>query len=188
MEAFCYRWTDHQEDKYYVGYHTGAVGDGYVCSSKVVNHLMSIRPETFTREILAEGTREEMYEYETKVLLKDNAKYNEKFYNGSNNEWSAPHKVTGTGKVRLHGLDRTVEQSRGDISQAEKLSEMTGERRSLTQREADYSLKMRTGDNHPMKGKTFRKKATTLCEHCGKFFNKSAHTRFHGDNCKSVRD
>jgi hypothetical protein len=187
MEAFCYRWTDHQEEKVYVGYHAGDITDGYISSSKVLNHLIDFRPQTFTREILSEGTRGKMYDYETKILVDNNAKYNDKFYNASNNEWSPPHEVAGTGKVRLKGSDRTEEQTRGDKSQAQKLSVMAGESRSLAQREADYRLKTRTGDNHPMKGKTFKKQASTQCKHCEKMFNKSAHTRFHGDNCKSIR-
>ena len=37
MNAFVYCWTDHRNNKLYVGSHKGSINDGYICSS---SHIM----------------------------------------------------------------------------------------------------------------------------------------------------
>jgi|LakMenEpi03Aug12_release.lakeMendotaPanAssembly.Ray.scaffolds.fasta_scaffold807193_1 hypothetical protein len=84
MEAFVYCWTDHKNNKLYVGYHQGLPDDGYICSSKIMIKEYKERPLDFTRQIIASGTSDEMRILESKILESVNAQCNESFYNQHN--------------------------------------------------------------------------------------------------------
>lgn len=81
IEAFVYCWTDHLTNKLYVGSHKGSPEDGYVCSSKWMMEEYRIRPQDFTRQIIAEGTLDDIRVLETKILQAENAAVNENYYN-----------------------------------------------------------------------------------------------------------
>jgi hypothetical protein len=85
-DSFVYCWTDHKKQKLYVGVHKGTTTDGYVCSSKKMLEEYSIRPNDFSRQIIAEGNYEDMISLETAILRSVNAKLNEDFYNGHNGD------------------------------------------------------------------------------------------------------
>jgi hypothetical protein len=83
--SFVYCWTDHKEEKLYVGSHKGSIDDGYICSSKHMLEQYQQRPQDFTRQIIAEGdTYEEMRNFEATILLAENAALSKDFYNRSN--------------------------------------------------------------------------------------------------------
>lgn len=84
MEAFVYCWTDKKTNKLYLGYHKGNSNDGYVCSSKLMLNEYNIRPNDFTRQILAYGTSNDCRNLESLLLKKINAAKDEKFYNQNN--------------------------------------------------------------------------------------------------------
>ena len=84
MEAFVYCWTDHTEEKLYVGSHRGTPDDGYVCSSKYMLEEYMKRRQDFTREIIASGSEEDMRSFEELLLKSVNAKQDESFYNRCN--------------------------------------------------------------------------------------------------------
>lgn len=84
-EAFLYMWVDTKTDRKYIGYHTGTVTDGYVCSSSLMNEEYEKRPADFIRTILAWGTTQQMYELETILLLELKAATRGAFFNVSNN-------------------------------------------------------------------------------------------------------
>ena len=84
-EAFIYRWYDAPNDMYYLGKHKGSQDDTYTHSSWVWPRFTKENiPEGVTREILAEGTDEEMCILEHKLLKfeKENGNWN-KYYNES---------------------------------------------------------------------------------------------------------
>lgn len=84
-EAFVYCWTDHLRNMLYIGYHKGSLDDGYVCSSKLMKEQYKERPSDFTREIIAQGSKEDMVKFERKILVSMNAKDDESCYNQQNN-------------------------------------------------------------------------------------------------------
>lgn len=68
MNSFVYCWTDHTQQKLYVGMHKGQVDDGYICSSKHMLNEYKSRPQDFTRQILAIGSYETCRIFEIKVI------------------------------------------------------------------------------------------------------------------------
>lgn len=85
-DSFVYCWTDHKDKKLYVGAHKGSVTDGYICSSKIMLEEYSLRPQDFTRQIIAEGIYGDMLSLETAILRSVNAKLNEDYYNLHNGD------------------------------------------------------------------------------------------------------
>lgn len=86
IEAFVYCWTDHKTQKLYVGSHKGSIDDGYICSSKYMMKEYTIRPQDFTRQIVAEGKFQDIRKLEEVILKSVNAALNEQFYNKHNND------------------------------------------------------------------------------------------------------
>jgi hypothetical protein len=83
-EAFVYCWTDNITNMLYVGYHKGAVDDGYVSSSKYFNLAYNKNPASFTRSIIASGNYSDIRVLETKILKSLNAARDKQFYNRRN--------------------------------------------------------------------------------------------------------
>jgi hypothetical protein len=111
MNAFVYCWTDHAHGKLYLGSHKGTLDDGYICSSKMVKEQMAIRPQDFTRQIIAVGTFSDMRMLEEVILKTVNAKHDPQFYNLHNCDGDFYNKghaestkkkigIANTGKVR----------------------------------------------------------------------------------------
>lgn len=84
-EAFLYMWIDKLTDRKYIGYHVGTLDDGYLCSSDLMGYEYEKRPDDFYRTILAWGTKDQMYELETILLLELGAATRGAFFNVSNN-------------------------------------------------------------------------------------------------------
>ena len=84
-ESFIYLWYDAPNDMYYLGKHKGSQDDGYTHSSYVWPRFTKDNiPEGVTREIIAEGTDEEMCVLEHKLLKfeKENGNW-DRYYNES---------------------------------------------------------------------------------------------------------
>jgi len=107
MKAFVYCSTDNKTNKLYVGSHKGSIDDSYVCSSRHMMKEYRERPEDFTRQIIAEGSVEDVRKLETKILLSVNAKLNEDFYN----LWNADGKFF---------LEKHKEETKQKISNSKK--------------------------------------------------------------------
>lgn len=81
MEAFVYVWTDHRDNKLYVGSHKGTEDDGYVCTSKLMLEEYKERPGDFTRQVIAHGKTEDIRGLEYTILRSANASRDKSFYN-----------------------------------------------------------------------------------------------------------
>ena len=84
-EAFVYLWYDAPNDMYYLGKHKGSPDDKYTHSSSIWESFTKDNiPEGVTREILAEGTHEEMcvLEHELLVEAKNGGDW-DRYYNNS---------------------------------------------------------------------------------------------------------
>ena len=84
-EAFVYRWYDAPNDMYYLGKHKGSPDDSYTHSSWIwPSFTKETIPEGVTREIIAEGTDEEMTKLEYILLKfeKENGNW-DRYYNES---------------------------------------------------------------------------------------------------------
>lgn len=69
----------------YVGSHKGSIDDGYICSSKYMLEEYNKRPDDFSRQIVAEGSLNEMRKFESALLVSENASMNSNYYNMHNN-------------------------------------------------------------------------------------------------------
>ena len=83
-ESFVYRWREIATNKWYIGYHTGSVSDGYICSSAIVKPLIQSNPDRWIRKVLRSGSKTEIIALEKKLLKKLNASKNSNSYNRSN--------------------------------------------------------------------------------------------------------
>lgn len=68
MDSFVYCWTDHDQQKLYVGIHKGHVNDGYICSSKHMLKEHKARPADFSRQIIAVGSYETCRIFEIQLI------------------------------------------------------------------------------------------------------------------------
>ena len=85
-ESFVYRFTNLDDDKKYVGYHKGFVGDGY-WNSSTCNEFEKVYTDSSSRlryEILNYGTDKEMRQAEYRILSSVDARNNDEYYNKSN--------------------------------------------------------------------------------------------------------
>jgi len=113
LEAFVYCWTDHLTNMLYVGSHKGSTDDGYVCSSKLMKEQYEIRPQDFTRQIIAQGKTEDVRSLECKILTAINARIDEQFYNQTN----------GNGERHLKTHTISARQKIGNIHRGKTLSD-----------------------------------------------------------------
>lgn len=84
FESFVYCWTDHKTNRLYVGSHKGLENDGYICSSKLMLEQYELRPQDFSRQIIARGKDEDIRILEKKILISVDARRNKMFYNMHN--------------------------------------------------------------------------------------------------------
>lgn len=157
-EAFVYCWTDHANDMLYIGYHKGTTDDGYICSSKIMLEEYHKRPTDFTREILAEGSHEDMYNYERTLLRAFNVKEDYSFYNRSNG--------AGAYKIKKHTGEtkrKIGQKSLGRIKSDETKNKISkgnlGKVRSEEHKQKCRESKLKwhknnsiSGENNPMYG------------------------------------
>src|SRR5688572_18739869 len=83
-EAFLYCWTDTKTNKLYVGVHKGSEQDGYICSSKLMMNEYRNRPDDFIREVVANGSYNDVRSLERAILKSVDAARNPEFYNRHN--------------------------------------------------------------------------------------------------------
>ena len=106
-EAFLYCWTDNKTNMLYIGVHKGSPNDGYVCSSKYMMEEYNIRPNNFSRQIIAEGTWDDIFKLEGKILLALNVKEDDSFYNMHNGSGDFRNKfVTREARKKLVNLKK----------------------------------------------------------------------------------
>jgi len=108
-EAFVYCWTDNLTGKLYVGSHRGTDDDGYICSSKYMMNEYKLRPNDFTRQIIAHGSTEDIRELEHQILVATKAANSDEFYNISH----------GGGRLYRKGVTMS-EEHKQKISAANK--------------------------------------------------------------------
>lgn len=147
MEAFVYCWTDHKNNMLYVGSHKGNPGDGYICSSKYMLEQYKVRPQDFTRQIVAEGLFADIRKLESMILKSANARTNESFYNQSNNDANFTLKFH-TEKTKKAISLKNRGNRREDLSERNKLGHSFETRKKISKNHYDVS-----GKKNPMHGK-----------------------------------
>ena len=85
-EAFVYRWTNVDNNKIYIGYHTGFIGDGYKHSGQCENFNEDFQNENYQwdYEVLDYGTTNEMKNSERDLLKAAEARHSDVYYNQTN--------------------------------------------------------------------------------------------------------
>ena len=86
LEAFVYVWKNLQTGVRYIGCHKGTPDDGYDFSSNYLREDYEKNPEMFSRQIFAYGKTKEMFEWESALQKKVDAKKSSKFYNKHNGD------------------------------------------------------------------------------------------------------
>ena len=207
--AYVYKWTHIPTSKWYVGSRTAPgchPDDGYICSSKKIKPLILANKQEWKREIIEVGTPEEMLLLEGKILQTLDAKNDSMSFNGHNNDGN--YKILSGDKnpmkdpevafrnhIKQRGQNRPSIQ--GDLHPnkrpeiAEKIRQkhlgrkhpwMEGNKNVMTRPEIAEKL---SGENHWVNKSQNRKS----CEHCGiQNISKSNYTKWHGNNCKLIRE
>lgn len=147
MSAFVYKWTHIPSMKWYVGSRTAKnchINDGYLCSSKLVKQLILANPTEWKREIISEGSPEEMLNLETTILQTVDAKNDIRSFNNHNNDGIFVN-VGDKNPMRIPEIARkNHEQTKGDKHWTRNLNgkphPQKGQKRPSI-----------TGDNHPNK-------------------------------------
>jgi hypothetical protein len=67
-EAFVYKWTNTENEMYYIGKHKGTEYDGYISSGRYFLYSYYTNPKIFTREILFKGSDKQSLEVETALI------------------------------------------------------------------------------------------------------------------------
>jgi hypothetical protein len=147
MEAFVYCWTDHKDNKLYVGSRKGHTADGYICSSKYMMEQYKIRPQDFTRQIIAEGSFADIRKLEEIILKTDNAAKSKHYYNQSNSDGKFVLKFHTEVSKRAISIGNKGNK-RPDLSEKNKLGLSTEIRQKISDNHHDVS-----GKNNPMFGK-----------------------------------
>jgi hypothetical protein len=123
-EAFVYSWRNKITNRLYIGYHSGHVNDGYICSSKIVLKEYNENPDNFERYIIASGSKEKMAALETNILLAVDAAGSMDFYNQHNNNagargWNYTHSAKTKEKIRAKAIGRKLSrETRAKMSMA----------------------------------------------------------------------
>lgn len=180
QEAFVYCWTDHKSNMLYVGYHKHRTkipfADGYICDGcyekdigkhkKHHNRIWDeyqIRPQDFTRMILAEGTTKDCHILEVTILKAVDAMHSDRFYNQTNGGKEFILKCHTNESRNKMKKDRSTSQYKKMMSNKKKgyvvtpqtrklLSDAnTGKHRTIESRQKQS--KTVTGEGNPMFGK-----------------------------------
>lgn len=132
-QSFVYSWRNKIDNRLYVGYHTGALNDGYICSSKVFLKDYYNNPDNFERYIIATGSKEKMAALETKILLAVDAAGSMDFYNQHNNNagargWNYTHFAKTKEKIRAKAIGRKPSrETRAKMSMARQSYKLSPE-------------------------------------------------------------
>ena len=209
-EAFVYCWTDLLYNKLYIGFHKGIPSDGYICSSRILNQEYSIRPNDFIRQIVAYGSDEEMFKFETLLLKSINAAKDPSFYNMHNNHHGSVcfKRHTEETKMKMsktHTGKKVSEETRLKLSLGHKKRtkyakgwKTTDEQRNnikmglakfynnLTPEQKLLHIEKITKHSNINMIKSNSIKAT--CPHCGKDGQRNAMLRWHFVNCKENKN
>lgn len=174
MEAFVYCWTNTENRRKYVGYHTGTENDGYVCSSKSDTFWNDMKKDIFTRQIIAHGTTEQCVSLESAIL--DSIDINsDEWYNNANSKG-----IVFTEEVRKKMSENRI--GKGSVCNASKRPEVKEMRRlhMLNFNPAkDPTVKLK------LKASALERTKTKLeCPHCGIISSIPVIYRWHFDNCK----
>lgn len=206
-EAFVYCWTDHLRNMIYVGYHKGSIDDGYICSSKLMLEQFRERPQDFTRQIIASGSKKDMTKLETKILISINAKNDKSCYNQHNGngfyylkERTKEHntKISESNKNKKASAETRLKMSvakkgkpSGRITSPETKNKIANtlkgrkhsEESIEKMREAKKDFK-HTEESKIKIGLSFENRPLLTCPHCNKEGKGGAMMRYHFDNCK----
>lgn len=194
MEAFVYKWTHIPSLMFYIGFHKGSPDDGYICSSRKVKPMILANPVDWKREIVAFGSKEEMYELETTILRTFDLARDRRCFNKHNNErrffHCQPHSEETKAKLSLAQKGK----KRGPMSDEAraKMSASSKGKPKSEQHRMSMSLSRKGKKKEKPRSKEHAEKLSNAnkslpkkpCIYCGRFFIKSNMTRWHGENCK----
>ena len=122
--AFVYCWTDHANQKLYVGVHKGSPDDGYISSGKLMLDEYKRRPGDFSRQIIAQGSWDDCIALETKILKAEDAGRNPNYYNmhnGNGQYYNKGHTQAAKEKMKAKRATQIItEEHKAKIGAAHK--------------------------------------------------------------------
>ena len=123
--AYVYKWTHLPTLMWYIGSRTRKgchPDDGYKGSSKYVTPLINANPEEWSKEIIATGTPDEMYDLETEILQLFDAKNDDRSYNYHNND-SAINGLCNKGRKATDEAKKNISNAlKGRVKSPEHLA------------------------------------------------------------------
>jgi hypothetical protein len=155
--------------------------DGYICSSKDVKPMVLENRNDWQRTIIAEGSPEEMYQFETFILETFDCKNDVRSFNKSNNEH--PRGNTSGMKNKFHS-EKTKQQmskSAKQYSSDPKIKEKRSQQRkgplnpsygkSGTMLGKKHTTNAREKISMSRAGKVFGPRPKFACPSCSKLFS-----------------
>ena len=118
--AFVYKWTHLPTLKWYIGVSAGKKKN-YICSSKILLQLIKANPNEWERTIIATGTFNDMYNFETEILQTFDARNDKRSFNRHNNE--------GTASKYGHVLTEETKQKIGNANKGKTGIKLRGRQR-----------------------------------------------------------
>lgn len=103
-DSFVYIWHNVTNGRKYVGYHKGAIDDGYISSTSNDSFWKDFDYDEFKREIIFEGTRDECLKYEQDYLKSIDLSSDEWYNNARGAEIIFTQEVRD--KIRNHHLGK----------------------------------------------------------------------------------
>lgn len=149
QEAFVYKWINLTNNYIYIGYHKGTADDGYICSSRSQRFWNDFNDpkQDFVREIVAQGSVDDMIILEKKLLadvdINSDSVYNNSRGNGIIFTQEVRKKMSEAGRRKTLSEDH-----KRKISKASSRY-----RHSPETREKLSTLKLK--EKNPMYGKQF---------------------------------
>ena len=197
-ESFVYCWTNHTNNKLYVGYHKGSVDDGYVCSSQSQMFWDDFNnPEMkWSRQIIAHGSAEECIKLEKSILQSLDLKEHYNNYGG--------YGIVFTDEVRKKMSISMMGKNKGRKRSLEAIEKQKESLKKWFENEDSTERAKKISDSLKGKPKTEEtKKKMSLakqgyvpwnagqkmekikCPHCDKTGDKSNMKRWHFENCRN---
>lgn len=181
--AYVYKWTHIPSLRWYVGSRT-AKGchpeDGYVCSNITLVEMIETKPHEWSREIIATGSKEEMYEFETTILEIFDARHDPRSFNGHNNDFGIP--VSGEKHYMKQDKWRKIQSERTSGEKNPRYGKgLFGEANGMfgVDRPEEWRESMR-GSNNPL----LKDEHQLSCPVCEKTMPKNVyHLWGHGETC-----
>jgi len=166
-EAFLYKVTVNDVKKYYGGFHTGYVGDGYWWSSTDDELAEFFRNDDsdIKVEILDFGTTDEMKDAENKLLIDNKAADSDEWFN----KWNGYKKTPGIDKQKCKDFIKKLKSGKFQTEERKVMNLTCTPRLQSRYKDQDGAQLLIASDVDDNGGSNTKADSILVWEHLGKF-------------------